>query len=115
TTGLEFGSNGPRRLQRLIQFWESVCCHFMRHRLGVVSRELYLHQLRRRYLRHFTPKPRFELGELGINVLRCLTLADHFFAVTTQKIIDGLDTNLDGTRRLILIKILEAEIRRAGL
>src|SRR6516164_9268847 len=87
----------------------------MRQRLGVVPRELYLHQLRRWYLRDFTPKLRFELGELGINVLRCLALADHFFAIATQKIIDGLDTNLDGAGGLILVEILEAEVRRAGL
>ncbi len=93
----------------------SVCSHFRRHLLGIVYRELYLHQLWRGHPRHFTPKLRFKLGELGINVLRCLTLADHLFAVATEEIIDGLHTNPDGTRRLVLIEILKAEVGRAGL
>src|SRR5271156_4536674 len=53
--------------------------------------------------------------ELPLDVLLCFAPPDDFFAIPPQEIIDGLDANPDGAGGLVLVQILEAEIRRAGL
>ena len=52
---------------------------------------------------------------MSFDVLRGFPLADDFLAITAQEIIDGLDANPDRAGRLVLVEILEAEIRRARL
>jgi hypothetical protein len=41
---------------------------------------------------------RFERRQLNLNVLRCFALADDFFAIPPQEVIDGLDANLNRAR-----------------
>src|SRR5580704_5139327 len=57
----------------------------------------------------------FERGELRFDFLVCLALANDLFAVAAQEVIDGLDANSDGAGGLVLVEILEAEVRSAGL
>src|ERR1700689_4082375 len=58
---------------------------------------------------------RFQRGQLGFDFFVGLALADDLFAVAPQEIIDGFDANSDGAGGLVLVQILEAEVRRARL
>ena len=44
-----------------------------------------------------------------------LLVAHHVFAVALQEVADGLDADLDRAGGLVLVDILEAEVRRAGV
>src|SRR6516162_7221377 len=63
----------------------------------------------------FALQLRSERGELRLNVLLHLALADNLFPITTQEIVDRFHANPDGAGRFVLIEILKAEIRGAGL
>ena len=44
------------------------------------------------------------------NILCCLPLADDFFSITAQEIVDGFHANFYRARRLVLVEVLEAEV-----
>lgn len=57
----------------------------------------------------------FESGKLGFDILLRLALANDLFAIAAQEVVDGFDTDANGAGGLVLVEILKAEIRRAGL
>jgi hypothetical protein len=69
----------------------------------------------RGHFQRLAPQLRFQQCQLGFDVLLGLALADDFLAVAAQEIVDRLDSNPDRTGWLVLVEILEAEIRSARL
>src|SRR5580700_4511507 len=95
-------------------FLESISSDFLRLGLPAIGRQLRLRAFRRD-LAVFVSQLRFEGRELSLNILLGLALANDLFAITPQEIVDGFDADPDGAGRLVLVKILETEVRRAGL
>src|SRR6266404_5495284 len=56
-----------------------------------------------------------ERCELGVDFLFGFPLADDFFTIAAQEIINGFDPDPDRAGRLVFIEILEAEIWSARL
>src|SRR6266849_9975267 len=76
---------------------ESICADFLRLRL------------------HLSPQLVFVSRKLGLDVLCRLALPDDLLAIPPQKVIDSLDPNPDRARGLVLVQVLEAEVRSARL
>ena len=57
----------------------------------------------------------FELLQLLLNADFLAAVAHHVFAVALQEVADRLHANPDRAGRLVLVDILEAEVRRAGV
>ena len=57
----------------------------------------------------------FERGQLRFDVTFELAPLDNVFPIAVEEVIDGLDANADRARRLVLVEVVEREIRRAGL
>src|SRR5579862_9198848 len=91
------------------------CKHPRRFRLLVAShlQGFFDHSLR--LLDHLSAELLFQRGELGLDVFRRFALADDFFTVTAQEVVDGFDADPDGASGLVLVEILEAEVRGTGL
>jgi hypothetical protein len=58
---------------------------------------------------------RLQSRQLRLNFFSCFALPDNLLAVAPQEVIDGLDANPDRSRGLVLIEILEAEVRSTRL
>ena len=93
---------------------ESISSDFLRFALPAIRRQLRLLVFRRN-LAVFGAQLRLEGCELSLNILLGLALADDLLAITAQEIVDGFDADPDGAGRLVLVQILETEVRRAGL
>src|SRR5262252_7723538 len=66
--------------------------------------------------RHSPAGPQLPLvfGELLFDLVLSDAALDDVLSVPLEEVVDRLDANPDGARRLVLIQILEAEVRRAG-
>src|SRR6266481_4182241 len=53
--------------------------------------------------------------ELGVNLLLGFPLANDFFAIPPEEIVNRFNTDPDGAGRLVFIEIFETEIWRARL
>src|SRR5918995_6717626 len=60
-------------------------------------------------------QPALELGQSRLELALLLLGADHVLAVALEEVADRLDADLDRARRLVLVDVLEAEVRRARL
>ena len=58
---------------------------------------------------------RLKSRELGDYLLLGFPLANNFFTITAQEIIDGFNPDPDRAGRFVFIEIFKTEIRRAGL
>src|ERR1035437_5030014 len=56
-----------------------------------------------------------EFLELLVDVVGLLLVAHHVFAVALQEVTDSLHADADGTGGLVLVDVLEAEVRRPGV
>src|ERR1035437_6542781 len=56
-----------------------------------------------------------EFLELLVDAVRLLLVAHHVFPVALQEVTDGLHADADGTGGLVLVDVLEAEVRRPGV
>jgi hypothetical protein len=93
---------------------ELISSDFLRLALPAIGRQLRLLEFRRD-LAVFGAQLRLEGCELSLNILLGLALADDLLAITAQEIVDGFDADPDGAGRLVLVQILETEVRCAGL
>src|SRR5438445_8456485 len=91
-----------------------VCCSSQQPYLVPVAPRLRLplSALRHRIGR---AKLRLKRCQLGLDLLPRLALADDFFAIPPQEIINRFHANTDPPRGLVLVEVLEAEIRRPEL
>src|ERR1035437_5960625 len=56
-----------------------------------------------------------EFLELLVDAVGLLLVAQHVFAVALQEVTDSLHADADGTGGLVLVDVLEAEVRRPGV
>src|SRR5262245_13612957 len=56
-----------------------------------------------------------QLGEALVDVTELLVPPHHVLAVAGEEVADGLDADLDRPRGLVLVDVLEAEVRRTGV
>ena len=65
-------------------------------------------------LEEFGPKLHFVFAEAGFDVLLLALVGNHILAVALEEVADGFDADLDGTGGLVLVNVLEAEVRGAA-
>ena len=61
------------------------------------------------------PELRLQLRQLCVYFFLRFAALDDLFAVAAEEVIDCFDTDADGSRGLVFVEILEAEVRRAGI
>ncbi|MGA9897826.1 MAG: hypothetical protein WBQ09_06965 [Terriglobales bacterium] len=59
---------------------------------------------------YFSAQFGFERSQLRFDLLVRLALADDFFAVTAQEVIDGFDATPDGAGGLVFVEILSSAL-----
>src|ERR1017187_5945392 len=64
---------------------------------------------------HLAAQPSLEFLELLLDGVGLLLVAHHIFAVALQEVADGLHADADGAGGLVLVDVLEAEVRRSGV
>src|ERR1700741_3771686 len=86
-----------------------VCGHALR--LGFQTLRL---RRRRFAIRSLASQLFFESRQLSFDILLRLAFPNHFFAVSAQEVVDGLDPDANRPGRLVLVKIFKTEIWGSG-